>query len=289
MDAEIGSLSTVPPTEFVAARDALAKTLRAAKRKDEADAVRSLRRPSPTDWALNTVAVRDPDLLRNVGEQFGRLRTAQTNALDKTGDADELRNAMTAARDAAAQLRKAAKAVLAGAGRSKADAGPLASRVNEAMVNPELFDVLRSGQLGMMDADAVNPFDATPDPFWSPPTSKPTRTTRTKPSDTKITPTEPIDELAERRARAEAERRAEQRRQGQAAADEALKAAENEADGANAEVIAATVALEEAQAALTEAKARRIVATAQQKQTGEALELATRQRAELDAPDDGTA
>src|SRR4051794_33762768 len=54
-DPEVDSLLTVPPDEFVAARNALAKSLRAAGRKQEAAAVAALRRPTAVDWALNMV------------------------------------------------------------------------------------------------------------------------------------------------------------------------------------------------------------------------------------------
>src|SRR3954447_8139768 len=55
VDEDVDRLYGLPLEEFVAERDALAKRLRADKRREEADAVKSLRKPSVAAWAVNQV------------------------------------------------------------------------------------------------------------------------------------------------------------------------------------------------------------------------------------------
>ncbi|HEX8105745.1 MAG TPA: hypothetical protein VF533_24225, partial [Solirubrobacteraceae bacterium] len=55
LDAEVDALFALPLEEFVPARDALAKALRAEKRREDAKAVAALRRPSLGAWAVNQV------------------------------------------------------------------------------------------------------------------------------------------------------------------------------------------------------------------------------------------
>jgi hypothetical protein len=72
--------------DFVAARNRLAKSLRDAGRRDEADRVAKLRKPSVGAWVLNQLSRthrRDVDLLLDAGH---RLREAQAGVL---GGADK--------------------------------------------------------------------------------------------------------------------------------------------------------------------------------------------------------
>ena len=60
---EARELFGVAPKEFVKARDALARRLAGAGRRDDAEAVAGLRRPTEVVWAINQVASgRNPDL-----------------------------------------------------------------------------------------------------------------------------------------------------------------------------------------------------------------------------------
>ena len=54
---QLRPLFEVPPSGFVAARNTLAKQLRAAKQREAATLVAAIRRPSWVDWALNQVAL----------------------------------------------------------------------------------------------------------------------------------------------------------------------------------------------------------------------------------------
>ena len=57
----LDELFTAVPTEFVARRDELVKQLRAERRRDEANEIKRLRRPTASVWALNQLAREHPD------------------------------------------------------------------------------------------------------------------------------------------------------------------------------------------------------------------------------------
>src|SRR3954453_1910413 len=80
---EADELYGLPDDEFTAARDALAKRLRGEKRREDADAVKALRRPSVAAGAINR-AVREhgADELLAAGEA---LRAAHERLLSGEG------------------------------------------------------------------------------------------------------------------------------------------------------------------------------------------------------------
>ena len=104
-------LYAVAPGEFTAARDLLARTLKAAGDKEKAAEVKALRKPSTAAWAVNQLARRYPermDAFLKAGEQ---LRAAQR----KGGNAG-LQEAMRAQRVLMAELMATAEKLLAQAG-----------------------------------------------------------------------------------------------------------------------------------------------------------------------------
>jgi chromosome segregation ATPase len=161
--SDVEALLTVPPDEFVAARNALVKSLRGAGRKDDAAAVAALRRPSVVDWALNTVASESPDVVGTVSHAASRLRQAQAAVLGEAegGDASDLRESMGVVRAATGELRAAAEKVLRRAGRPASDLGALSARVNQVSVSEALLDQLGHSRLGTAAVDA----DVNDDPF----------------------------------------------------------------------------------------------------------------------------
>jgi hypothetical protein len=136
-------LYALDPTEFTAARNALAKELKAAGRKDEAAVVAALRRPPATAWALNQVARHDPDLVTTALEAGSRLRAATDAAMG--GDASGLRDASAEERAASGALVAAAAGHL-GASAAQAE-GRLAATVHAAVLDEEVADQLRRGVL----------------------------------------------------------------------------------------------------------------------------------------------
>ena len=88
-DTRVDQLYDLPPGEFTAARNALAKALRAEGQRDDADRVAKLRRPTIAAWAINQ-AVRHHrdrvDALVDAGAQVGRAQrwVRRRNALPTT-------------------------------------------------------------------------------------------------------------------------------------------------------------------------------------------------------------
>jgi len=109
-------LYALPPDEFVAARDALARRL-AEERDPAAATVRKLRRPVGLAWVLNHLGQSEKDRVGALLAAGEKLRAAQTAALEGR-DASALREAEQELRDGARALRLAAAPVLAQAGRS---------------------------------------------------------------------------------------------------------------------------------------------------------------------------
>ena len=102
---EADELYGLPLDEFTAARDALAKRLRGEKRREDADAVKALKRPSVAAGAIN-LAVREhgADDLLAAGEE---LRSAHEALLEGSGDAAAVRAATERERAAVRELRPA--------------------------------------------------------------------------------------------------------------------------------------------------------------------------------------
>jgi hypothetical protein len=85
---EARELFSLPPAEFVRARDALATRLKVEGRSDEAAEVKRLSRPTVVVWALNQLARRQPDELGELLDDTEAVRAAQ-----QRGDAGGMRNA----------------------------------------------------------------------------------------------------------------------------------------------------------------------------------------------------
>lgn len=102
--------------EFIGARDALAKELRAGGDRDGAAAVKKLPKPTRAAWAVNRLVRDRPDEIAALVEAGAALAGAQEQLLDGA-DADVLRSAAVAARALVDAL--AAEAPVDGAARDK--------------------------------------------------------------------------------------------------------------------------------------------------------------------------
>jgi hypothetical protein len=98
----------LPLEEFTAARDQLAKELRQAGKKEEADAVRALRKPTVSTWAVNQVARRFPQEAGAVVKAGEELRKAQRAAVSGR-DPQALRAAQRAHRERLDELTSIAR------------------------------------------------------------------------------------------------------------------------------------------------------------------------------------
>lgn len=128
-----------PLEEFVARRDALVKELRGADRRDEAQRVKGLRKPTRTAWALDAAAHAEPGTVETL---VGAV-IAMVEAQSGTGDL----------RQAGEQLRAAVHQVASTAARAAADGGHpvdpslLAPAVMAVVGSVEAFEALRDGRL----------------------------------------------------------------------------------------------------------------------------------------------
>lgn len=137
----------LPLEDFTPARDALAKELRAAGRKDEAAEVKGLRKPSVAAWALNHAARRHPEAVERLRAAGVDLRAAQDDAL--SGDAGRLREASRALSDEVDRFAGLGLEALQSAGRpaSAAQQEKIVATLRTAAVDDAAGDALTRGVL----------------------------------------------------------------------------------------------------------------------------------------------
>src|SRR3954447_5553923 len=143
-------LYALDPSEFTAARNALAKELKAAGDKDGAAAVAKLRKPSAGAWALNRVAREEPDLIEAAIDAGLALRSASDDAM--AGDASGLKAATADDRAASAAVVKAASPHLGA--RTEALRQSLVATLRVAALDR---DVARQLRLGILTTELEQP------------------------------------------------------------------------------------------------------------------------------------
>ena len=141
--ADAHALYELPPEVFTAARNALAKELKAAGDKEAAAAVAKLRRPSVGAWALNQVARQQPYLIETALEAGAALRAASDAAA--SGNAKGLREATAAERAAGQAVAKAARAHIGD--RADALSPALLGTLRVAALDDDIAEQLRTGTL----------------------------------------------------------------------------------------------------------------------------------------------
>src|SRR3954451_5770403 len=130
-----------PFDEFIARRDAAVRDLRREKRREEADAVKSLRKPALSAWAVNQLARRERDAVDGLLAAGAALRQA------RGGDA--LRDATHEERDAVADLAARAAELLRGEGQGGAEKTEteLRETLHAAALDDEARGLLEVGRL----------------------------------------------------------------------------------------------------------------------------------------------
>ena len=240
------SLALTPPDEFVAARNLLAKQLKADGDNDTAKQVAALRRGSWADWALNAVADDDPALVERyltAAESVGEMQSS--------GEGD-LRSALRELRDLSNKMIRAASAQMT-RHRHTPDLLDLVERLAEVGNSPEASERLRVATLTAEVGAAPDGAESDDEIFT--PSSKPRRAT--KPAAAKSAPEpepEPVDELRRKRLQRAVD-------DAQQTLDEAtgdLEHADQELAAAIAAVEEATAAVERANAELSDARRQQI-------------------------------
>lgn len=241
----VDALFDLPPGEFVAARDAMAKQLRRDGDKDAAKEVAALRRPTVVAWALNRLSRDERDGIDELAAAGDAVRDAQAALL--SGDT----TARAALDDAAAWRRRVADrltdAAVAVVGEThRVD---IRASLDAASSDDAALAALRGGRLsaelqrpddfgfGMVAAPvrATQRTDADP-----PPTAKPA-----KKAARRSTPEPPPPPPRQRKPSAAALRKV-------AAAEDRLARAEQRLAEAQEAVAAARTALDQARADLTD-------------------------------------
>lgn len=238
-------LYELPPEDFVAARTEEAERARKAGDATLAAAIAKLRKSTVGAWAVNLLAHRRPDLVRELLALATALRHAQRELRG-----DELRELSQRRRETVSALARDAVGLAVASGRRR-DAVPAAdieATLTAALSDPEVGEAVRTGQLTKTVAYAG--FGEIPRPQLrlvqggeAPP--EPARRAKEEP---KPAEEEPTQTAAQRRA---AERRvaAEQAAAERAAAREAAAARRKREAAAHRELLAARTALAEAEAA----------------------------------------
>jgi len=132
---DILGLYQAPFEEFVSARDALVKRLRAEKRRDDAALVKSLRKPSRMAWILDHIAGEDPQSIERLGAAIAEAQTAA-----------DLRSALE-------MVKEAVRAVAAVGARAAVRAGhpiepnAIATAIHAVIGDASAFAEFRAGRL----------------------------------------------------------------------------------------------------------------------------------------------
>lgn len=124
-----------PLEDFINRRDALAKQLRAEKRRDDAALVKALRKPSRIAWTLDGVVHADPESIERLAAAIG---DAQTGA--------DLRAALETVKETVRAVAAAGARVATRAGHP-IEPNALASAVHAIIGDASAFAEFRAGRL----------------------------------------------------------------------------------------------------------------------------------------------
>jgi hypothetical protein len=281
LDAALDELFATPPEGFTAARNALAKALKAEKRKAEADEVTALRKPGRLVWALNQLGLENDDALDPLLAAADDVRT---------GGGDDFREAVSDLRDAVGTA--AAAAVKRLDPPRTTDRADLAQALLAIVADDDATADLADGRL--VDVPAPDAFGlGLSAPAAPKAKAEPKPKAKPKPGPASAGAAErPPDQLAIKRA---AKRQKEAAKEADAA-DRALARAEKALDAeaealarADTELTEAKEVVAEAEAALADAKTQLETAVATAAEAVESQERAAVVLAEAQARADEAA
>jgi hypothetical protein len=273
LEPEIDRLYQLPLSEFTAARNALAKTLKG----DEAARVKALSKPTVVPWAVNQLYWRDRKTFDRLLKAGGALRDAQIAALG--GRHADVRRATEAHRAALADAVRSATALASGGASPQADqlarmlealslsAAPAegAGRFTE-LIQPSGFEALAGLSINAAHDGAVKAAEriiapANPAKAGSDLAGRPSH----------VAPKGPQNRKAEAERKQEEARRAKEAAEHRRAMEAAIRKAEHELSVAESALARANREVEQAQESLAGARARH----------DEALKVRDRARAAL--------
>ena len=234
-----------PLDGFVSRRDALAKELRATKRREDADRVKALRKPSRTAWVLDSIVHEDPLVLDQLASAISAVQAVQSGADLRVA----LDNVRTAIRDVAAAGARVA--IRAG---QPIEASTLVAAVHAVIGETSAFSDLRAGRLvDVPDGGGLDILSAITINIPSPPAAAPP----SQPAPAPAAASPNVDERAQRAAQAarEAERAIAAARADLQRAEASLADARQRSDIAERSVRETQAKLDVAEQALLDAQA----------------------------------
>lgn len=241
LDDTVADVYAGPLDEFVQRRDAAAKALRAAGRREDANAIKALRKPSRTAWALDAAATDGSGVL-------DALDAAIVATLEAQAGSGDVRQAFADLRQAVRAFGARAAVIAMSAGH-RLDESDLSNAVLAVIARPDDFDALRRGRLvevpeaGGLDFLSALPLLSAPVRAAAPP-----QRAASAPAAEAAPAARPS-----KAKRSAAEKAAEKARK---AAEEALRKAQVEVEEARARMADAEHALEDVASALEEAEER---------------------------------
>jgi hypothetical protein len=147
-DDAIDGLYGLALDEFVGARDALAKELRAAGRRDDAAAVKALKKPSVAAWAVNQALRTQSKAARELWQAGDALAAAQEAILGGKGSGADLRAATERERAAVEPLVDAARGLLTASGGdlSETTIERVRQTLHAGAIDPDAREEIASGR-----------------------------------------------------------------------------------------------------------------------------------------------
>jgi hypothetical protein len=145
LDGELDRLYQLPLGEFTAARNELAKRLRAEGEGERAEAIKELRKPTAAVWLVNQLAHErqlDVQRLLKAGESL-----AESQAKAATGSSQSFSEARGDEQRALAHLAKAAHEIAARAGIGATAADRATATLRAASLTTEGRELLRRGRV----------------------------------------------------------------------------------------------------------------------------------------------
>src|SRR5215467_352809 len=135
LETAITAVYRGPLEEFISRRDALVKQLRAAKRREDADRIKLLRKPSRLAWVLDNIAHEDSASIEQLAAAIGAAQTGT-----------DLRAALETVRAAVRDVAAAGARVAIRAGQP-IEANAIATAVHAVIGDSGAFAELRAGRL----------------------------------------------------------------------------------------------------------------------------------------------
>ena len=160
VEQEADALYALPLGDFTKSRDELAGRLRKDGRREDADAVKALRKPTAAAWALNQLARRRTKDVERLLAAGKRLRKAHEKLLSG-GDRDALQKATAEERELVDGLTRDATAVAAEAGTATSASFDehMRNTLHAAALDDETARELSAGRL-LREREAVGMFGA---------------------------------------------------------------------------------------------------------------------------------